>query len=277
MWKIRAQPAARNGPRRALEVRKEVLMKRSTLALACAAAGVSGYAAFLRPRFLRWGASPRETNRVWPGDEFMPAPETKATRVVTILAPAGRVWPWVAQIGQDRGGFYSYTPLENMVGAGMKNANKIHREWQKREVGDRVWLGDPTKFDGKAYMVVARWIPGRAMVLVTPEDWERIQAGELAQEMVWAFIVEAVHPHGTRLVARSLGGPGVGVKQKLANYLFWDLAHFIMERGMLLGIKKRAEAMKTVLERFLAFETRAAQRRRRSAFASAPSSRGAHI
>jgi hypothetical protein len=94
---------------------------------------------------------------------------------------------------------------------------------------------------------------------------------------VWAFIVEAVHPHGTRLVARSLGGPGIGVKQKLANYLFWDLAHFIMERGMLLGIKKRAEAVKTVLERFLAFETRAAERRRRAAFAGAPSSRGAHI
>jgi len=252
-------------------------MKRSTIALACAAVGVSGYAAFLRPRFLRWGASPRESARVWPGDEFMPAPETQATRVVTIHAPAGRVWPWVAQIGQDRGGFYSYTPLENMVGAGMKNAEQIHPEWQEREVGDKVWLGDPRKFDGKAYMVVARWIPGRAIVLVTPPDWERIQAGELAQEMVWAFIVEGVHPRGTRLVARSLGGPGISVKQKLANYWFWDLAHFIMERGMLLGIKKRAEAMKTVLERFLAFETHAARRRRRSGFAGEPRWRGAHI
>jgi hypothetical protein len=207
----------------------------------------------------------------------MPTPETQATRVVTIHAPAGRVWPWVAQIGQDRGGFYSYTPLENMVGAGMKNADKIHPEWQQREVGDRVWLGDPRKFDGEAYMVVARWIPGRALVLVTPQDWQRIQAGELAQEMVWAFIVEAVHRRGTRLVARSLGGPGVSVKQKLANYVFWDLAHFIMERGMLLGIKKRAEAMKTVLERLLALGTRASRRRAQCAFAGAPAAKRAGV
>jgi hypothetical protein len=179
----------------------------------------------------------------------MPAPKTQATRAVTIRASADRVWPWIAQIGQDRGGFYSYTPLENMVGAGMKNANKIHPEWQQRSVGEKVWLADPDKFEGKAYMVVARWIPGRAMVLVTPRDWERIQAGELAQEMVWAFIVEAIHHHGrTRLVARSLGGDAISAPQKVANYLFLDLAHFIMERGMLRGIKRRAEAMKTVLE-----------------------------
>jgi hypothetical protein len=30
------------------------------------------------------------------------------TRAVKIDAPVGAVWPWLAQIGPDRGGFYSY-------------------------------------------------------------------------------------------------------------------------------------------------------------------------
>ena len=91
-------------------------------------------------------------------------------------------------------------------------------------------------------MLVARWIPGRALVLVAPPDWERIQAGEPADHTVWSFILEPVGHQVSRLVARSLGGTGLSVREKLASYLFWEPAHFIMERAMLLGIKERAEA-----------------------------------
>jgi hypothetical protein len=217
-------------------------MKRSTIALACAVVGSAGYATWLRPRHLRWGSTQRERKRVWAGDEFMPEPVTQSTRVITIHATCEDVWPWIAQIGQDRGGFYSYTALENFVGAEMQNADQIHPEWQYRRVGDKVWLGAPSKYGGQAYMVVARWIPGRALVLVAPPDWERIQAGEPADHTVWSFILEPVGHQVSRLVARSLGGAGLSVREKLATYLFWEPAHFILERAMLLGIKERAEA-----------------------------------
>jgi hypothetical protein len=36
---------------------------------------------------------------------------------VTIKAPVEEVWPWLAQLGQDRGGFYSYEWLETSPGA----------------------------------------------------------------------------------------------------------------------------------------------------------------
>jgi hypothetical protein len=217
-------------------------MKHSWIALGCTIAGAAGYAAFMRPRHLRWGTTKRERRRIWAGDEFMPVPVTQATRAITIDAPAERVWPWVAQIGQDRGGFYSYTPLENLIGAGMTNADEVHAEWQSREIGEQVWLGAPSRFDGKAYMVVARRVPGRAMVLVAPPDWDRIRAGCAANQIVWSFTVEPIDTSSSRLIARTLAGPGASLAQKLANYLFWEPAHFIMERGMLLGIKQRAEA-----------------------------------
>ena len=217
-------------------------MKRSNAVLIGAIAGVVGYVAFVRPRHLKWGSTWRERSRVWAGDEYMPEPVTKSTRVITIQAPANRVWPWIAQIGQDRGGFYSYTSMENLVGAEMKNAEEIHPEWQHRNIGDKVWLGTPSRFDGKAHLIVARWIPDRLMVLVAPPDWEKIMEGKLADHMVWSFIVEPLSPKSCRLIVRSLAGPAQTTADKLAGYMFWEPAHFIMERGMLLGIKSRVEA-----------------------------------
>ena len=34
---------------------------------------------------------------------------------VAVAAPAGAVWPWIAQIGQDRAGFYSLRRIENIL------------------------------------------------------------------------------------------------------------------------------------------------------------------
>ena len=137
-------------------------MKRSLTAATLAAAGVALYAKFVRPRMLRWGSNECEWRRSWAGDELLPQHIAQSTHAITISAPPRRVWPWLAQIGQDRGGFYSYTPLENLALADMRNAKDIHLEWQHRWVGDKVWLANPARYHGSACMVVARWIPGRS-------------------------------------------------------------------------------------------------------------------
>ena len=64
---------------------------------------------FIRPWYLTWGATGDEISRTWPGDELAPRPVSLATRALTINAPVTDVWPWIVQIGQDRGGCYSYT------------------------------------------------------------------------------------------------------------------------------------------------------------------------
>ena len=74
------------------------------------------YLLALRPWLRRWGATDDEVARALPGDELVPDPAIDSTWSVTIDAPAEDVWPWLAQIGQDRGGFYSYEWLENLAG-----------------------------------------------------------------------------------------------------------------------------------------------------------------
>jgi hypothetical protein len=175
------------------------------------------YAFVIRPWHLRWGAAPEDEKRALPGDEFLPEGGTQILHAVTIDAPVEEVWPWLAQLGQDRGGFYSYEWLENLAGCEMRNADRIHPEWQHRELGETVHLHPA------GGLKVNVFEPGRALGL---EGWG-------------TFALEPVGAAETRLIAR--GGVPRGVRA--ATYgLLMEIPHFLMERRMLLGIKERAEA-----------------------------------
>lgn len=94
------------------------------------------YATLLRPWVLRWGASDAEVQMTFPGDIYIDSSSVTSTRAITIQAPVSQVWPWVLQLGQERGGFYSYTFFENLFGANMVNADrpfaprKPHQGWR---------------------------------------------------------------------------------------------------------------------------------------------------
>ena len=175
------------------------------------------YALVIRPWHLSWGAEPEDFERKLPGDELLPESGTRILHAVTIGAPVEEVWPWLAQLGQDRGGFYSYEWLENLAGCEMKNAGRIHPEWQHRELGEVVHLHPA---GGLRVSVLE---PGRAIGL---EGWG-------------TFAVEPEGASRTRLIARG----GVPRGAAAASYAaLTEIPHFLMERRMLLGIKERAEA-----------------------------------
>jgi hypothetical protein len=133
-----------------------------------------------------------------------------------VNAPVEAVWPWLAQIGQDRGGFYSYEWLENLAGCRMHNADAIHPEWQQRAIGDVV------KLHWALGNKVTGFEPNHAMVL---EGWG-------------AFVVEPLSDRRSRLILRSRTKRGWSAVYEV---LLIELPHFFMERQMLLGLKKRAE------------------------------------
>ena len=89
-------------------------------------AGLSAYLTLIRPWTRSWGTTGDEAREPLPGDELVTDPAVSMTRAVTIDAPVEGVWPWLAQMGQDRGGFYSYTWLENPAGCHMHNADRVH-------------------------------------------------------------------------------------------------------------------------------------------------------
>jgi hypothetical protein len=161
---------------------------------------------------------------------------------VNIDAPAEAVWRWVVQIGQERGGFYSYTSLENLVGCEMRNTFRIVPEWQQRAIGDTVWFGSPKRFGGRARMIAALVEPMRSLVLATPTDWELIRTGKEGLDTTWTFALQRKGVNTTRLIARLRSAANLTLWQRIINFLFWEPAHFVMERKMLLTIRKLAEA-----------------------------------
>jgi hypothetical protein len=86
---------------------------------------IPAYVYLIRPRFVRWGASGNETVVSLPGDDIVPEPKMQSTRAVTVKAPAAKIWPWLVQIGQGRGGLYSYDWLENLAGCNVKTVDRI--------------------------------------------------------------------------------------------------------------------------------------------------------
>jgi hypothetical protein len=90
--------------------------------------GVAGLAAvvygrWVRPRLLHWGASDEEVAGPFPGSDVVPGGRRGATMAVTINAPPDQVWPWLVQLGGDRGGWYSWDHLDN---GGRPSAREVH-------------------------------------------------------------------------------------------------------------------------------------------------------
>jgi hypothetical protein len=136
-----------------------------------------------------------------------------------------------------------YTWLENAIGADMPEVHRLVPELQRRKVGDTVWFTNPRRFGGKGRMVVARLEPARHMVLVHAHEADQALISRRAPSGVWSFILEPVDHQTCRLVMRTVEGAALGWAYggKLASVLFWEPAHFVMERKMMLRIKALAE------------------------------------
>jgi hypothetical protein len=192
------------------------------------------YICKIRPWHLRWGASREELVEPLPGDDVKPDAGVQTTHAITINAPAADVWKWLVQIGQGRGGFYSYDWLENLFGLDIKNTEEIVSEWQELKVGDFVrsanteWLGG--KYKDLTGWFVVRMEKDHALVLR-----DEIEHGS------WAFILKPTGENQTRFIARVRGNKPANLLMELFFYGIFEPAHFIMEQKMFLTLKSRAE------------------------------------
>lgn len=201
----------------------------------------AGAAVTARCVWRSWGATADELCMALPGDELVPDPATSATRAVTVLAPPREVWRWLVQIGQDRGGLYSYDWLENLLRLHIHSADEVRDEWQHLAVGDRVrlvprgWMG---LRDGYS-LPVAHLEPERSIVL-------RQEPPEHPWNAIWSFTIlpDPDWPDRCRLVSRGREErrPGLGAALQRALTAAFDPITLVMTRRMLLGIKERAES-----------------------------------
>jgi hypothetical protein len=196
-----------------------------------------GALALTRPWFRNWGATAEEIHRVLPGDEIVSVARGQSTRAITIDAPADRVWGWLAQTGQDRGGFHSFELLEDMVGAEMENLPYLDPALQQWKLGDKLWMAPPHKFGGAGHAVLMVLQPGRVLGFGTR------QIGTPLTDPVdgsWTFVVQ---PQGdrTRLIIRGRAAGGLAPLARAVTAVAFDPTHFMMERRMMEVVKARAE------------------------------------
>jgi len=206
-------------------------MKRRAVAAGAAVIGsAAAYLLVVRPWQLRWGATDAERDVALTGDDLIPTPDLLATRAITVHAPAEQVWPWIVQLGQGRGGFYSYDMLENLVGCHIHSAARVVPEWQDLKVGDQVKLHPEV---GLGVAVVA---PGHALVL---RGGVPMGAVPPPYDTTWAFVLRE-QPNGTtRLLVRER----YTYTKRWAPVLIEPVAvvAFVMTQRMLRGIRDRAE------------------------------------
>jgi hypothetical protein len=196
--------------------------------LICVALLVVVAVVLLTPRMDRWGATDQEIKATYPGDGLLVNPKSFVNHAITIHAKPEQIYPWIVQLGAGKGGYYSYTWLETyLLNCPLVNAEQIHPEWQDLKVGDEVKMCP--KQPGPPPYTVAMLKPNQAVVLGHQENSMWVD--------LWQFVI-IPQPDGTsRLILRTRTNVVGG---------FWDVIHpgvFIMERGLLLGVRDRAQGL----------------------------------
>jgi hypothetical protein len=182
-------------------------------------------APLLRSWHSRWGATDTEVAAPMPGDDLVPGCQVHWTRAITIDAPPEAVWPWLAQVGFGKAGFYSNDLVDNV---GHPSADDILPEYQRLRVGD--WVPMFSKVDEVTAFKVKEFERGRYLLWSKPDS-------------TWAWTLTPLPGGRSRLVTRLRGryewSEPAGA---LLSAVLLEFGDFPMMRRMLKGIKQRAEA-----------------------------------
>jgi proline iminopeptidase len=219
-----------------------------TLGRVIAGVGVAGtavvvYGTVIRPRLIRWGATEEEITGPYPGAEFVPHGERPGAMAITIDAPPDQVWPWLVQLGGDRGGWYSWDHLDN---AGRPSAREVHPEWQGLAVGDYVKYWTRRHGPVNAWQVAALepnrflGLHGLSVLRGRPLDPEQPRPSAYA-EGLWGFLLKELPDGHTRLVISGYQAIRPSwLKRPLYSWLFPPVV-WIMQARMLAVLKRNVE------------------------------------
>ena len=193
--------------------------------------------AAVRPWYASWGSSAEE-RQARPEVAVSRGLEPREVRAVSVQAPAQQVFAWLAQLGQDRAGFYSYDLLENLAGCRMPRIERLDPSLQHWSVGDRLWMYPADELGGAGYARLVEYRPGSALVFETRSPGA--DAGADASGL-WSLEVRALDAGSSRLIASGFGGSPPSLLGAAFNRTVFEPMHFVMERRMLEGIAGLAE------------------------------------
>lgn len=174
---------------------------------------------------------PEDDHRPLPGDAIIPDAPFVLTHAATIEAPPALVWPWLMQLGCDRGGWYSIDALDN---GGRPSVPELRAEWGERRVGDRL-AATPA---ADAFFPVLDVQHERCLVLGSEFD----RAGAHIRTS-WAFVLEPIGADATRLITRVRGQGEPAWAAWMQGALIYPPIHAVMQRAQLKALQHLAEGL----------------------------------
>ncbi|WP_138996595.1 alpha/beta fold hydrolase [Rhodococcus zopfii] len=207
------------------------------------AAAAAIYASLIRPRLVRWGATDNELTGPFPGAEMVPDGDRSGAMAVTIDAPPEQVWPWLVQMGWNRGGWYSWDHLDN---AGRSSARRVHPEWQDLRCGDTLEYWLPGAGPRNAYTVATleenRFLGLHGLSDLQGQTLDPRQPRPPAYlEGWWGFQLTELPGRRTRLL---VSGYQAGRPRRVAQFVYFWLfppVVWIMQARMLSVLKRNIE------------------------------------
>ena len=202
-------------------------LRRAMLVATLGSIGTSG-AIVAQRWYRRWGATDEEHAEALPGDAAVSEPMVYLTHAITIDAAPEDVWPWIAQLGTGRAGWYSYDWIENAMGLGVKSRDRVDPDLQLLHVGDEIPLAPDLALPVKR-------VERPNLLLLEAHHPKRGDA-------TWLFLLRETDDGATRLVARLRARwPVRGAMRALLGAL--EPGMFAMQRKMMIEIKRRAEGL----------------------------------
>jgi hypothetical protein len=181
----------------------------------------------LRRWHLHWGATSREVTAPMAGDDLLTSARYRSTRAIDINAAPAAVWPWLAQVGCLRAGWYSNDLLDNLA---RPSATTILPEHQDVAMGQWVPMA-PSPPTERTALKVHSFAVNSWLLWTKPDS-------------TWSWRLTPTATGGTRLVTRIRATyDWRHPAQAMLGLVLMELGDFAMLRRMLRGIKARAEAL----------------------------------
>ena len=208
-----------------------------------AARGVVG----LRRLARRSGVTAADLARPLPGDGLVPEPSFVVDRAAVLPAPPPAVWPWLVQLGKERGWWYLPAWAERFVWAREKRgARHIVAALQELAVGDVV----PDWGPGDPVFKVASLEPPHALVYHSVRQrsnrwrWPEPDTPRPLDcfEFSWALVVEPAPGERSRLHVRLRAATPGGRSRPLLE-LGGGLVDYLTIELMVRGLRERLSSV----------------------------------
>jgi hypothetical protein len=171
------------------------------------------------------GVKPRdgEVRVTLPGDDLVADAEVAMDRAFDLPAPPAEVWPWFAQLGRNRAGWYLPRWAEATIPSSRRALRRIDPALQHLEPGDVIddWGGKDATFE-----VVVHEPPH---VLV-----HRSARGDL--RISWAIVLNAAGTDGTRVHLRLRLA---GVRRRRLAEVGGGVLDLVTVGGLAAGLRER--------------------------------------